>query len=134
MIALARADAEVSRIVTAADAGWAVSDRAGVAAAFDALRNDDRRQRTGQASAAYARTHFSIEHFAQSVEQAIFAGLDRRPRARPRRCARTDHLDTDLSIRPRERGVALGAYDADLLEHCRTVVSPAAFSVLHQRQ
>ena len=75
VIALARPDAEVSRIVTEADAGWVISDRAGAAAALAALRDDHLRRRVGAAAAEFARTRFSVEHFAENFERAILAAV-----------------------------------------------------------
>ena len=75
VIALARAEAEVSRIVTEADAGWVVSDRTGLAAALLALRDEALRRRVGAAAADFAQARFSIEHFAEDFERAIVAAV-----------------------------------------------------------
>ncbi len=75
VIALARPDAEVSRIVTAADAGWVVADRAGVVAALTALRDVDLRRRVGLAAAEFAQERFSVAHFAENFERAIEAAV-----------------------------------------------------------
>lgn len=75
VIALARAEAEVSRIVREADAGWVISDRDGLAAALRALRDEDRRRRAGAAAAGFAQSRFSVEHFAEDFERAIFAAV-----------------------------------------------------------
>jgi colanic acid biosynthesis glycosyl transferase WcaI len=75
VIALARKKAEVSRIVEAANAGWVVSDRAGLAAAFEALRDDDGRHRAGAAAADFAQSRFSVERFAEGFERAILAAV-----------------------------------------------------------
>ena len=75
VIALARAESEVSRIVTEAGAGWVVSDRDSLAAALRALRDADLRRRVGAAAADFAQSRFSVEHFAENFERAIFAAV-----------------------------------------------------------
>ena len=76
VIALAGAEAEVSRIVTAADAGWVVSDRAGLAAALQELGDVDLRHRVGAAAAGFAQASFTVEHFAEGFERAILAAVE----------------------------------------------------------
>ena len=75
VIALARAEAEVSHIVTEANAGWVVSDQTSLAAAFEALRDEGLRRRVGAAAADFAQARFSIEHFAEDFERAIVAAV-----------------------------------------------------------
>ena len=75
VIAVARREAEVSRIIRAADAGWVVSDRAGLEGALGSLRDDGRRRRAGAAAARFARTRFSSERCAQDFERVILASL-----------------------------------------------------------
>lgn len=77
VIAFAREETEVARIVQTADAGWVVSDRSGLEAALQSLRDDELRSRIGAAGADFARTRFSIDRFAQDFENAIFAPLAR---------------------------------------------------------
>ena len=76
VIAVARAEAEVSRIVTEAGAGWVVSDRADLAAALQKLRDEDLRGRVGAAAAAFAQARFSVERFADGFERAILAAVE----------------------------------------------------------
>jgi colanic acid biosynthesis glycosyl transferase WcaI len=76
VIALARAESEVSRIVTAADAGWVVADRAGLATVLQTLRDEDERRRVGVAAADYAEAWFSVERFAEGFERAILAAVE----------------------------------------------------------
>jgi len=77
VIAFARKETEVARIVQAASAGWIVSDRSDLEAALDSLRDEEIRSRVGAAAADFARTRFSIERFAEDFERAIFAAVGR---------------------------------------------------------
>jgi colanic acid biosynthesis glycosyl transferase WcaI len=80
VISVARREAEVSRIVRAADAGWVVSDLAGLKAALGALRDDGRRRQAGAAAARFARNRFSSERCAQDFERVLLASLRQWPR------------------------------------------------------
>ena len=75
VIGFARDDSEVARIVRAADAGWIVSDIAGLKAALQSLRNVDIRTRIGAAAAEFARTRFSVERCVNDFEKAIFKAV-----------------------------------------------------------
>jgi len=80
VISVARREAEVSRIVRAAGAGWVVSDLAGLKAALGALRDDGRRRQAGAAAARFARNRFSSERCAQDFERVLLASLRQWPR------------------------------------------------------
>lgn len=77
VIAFTRQTAETARILTAAGAGWIVSDREDLASAIRSLRDNDLRGRFGAAASDFARMRFSAEHCAEDFERALAAALKR---------------------------------------------------------